>query len=210
VDFVLVGEVKSVVPSEGTPEAQAAWLRNHRRAIALAEEMTDFVILGVTTGARDDLRYALLPELYNPKRVLLEPVLLSSDNRRCESVDFVLVGEVKSVVPSEGTPEAQAAWLRNHRRAQREKLQAAKIQGREQAELAAKQLQSWRPCKKPLTNAPIARSKDVRPPVASSKPLGKLKPLGRSRGRREAPAPKVKSREQYEERRSADSIMDAF
>jgi len=125
-DFTLVGGIKDVAPeiddSPDSPKAQAAWLRNHRRALAALAE-TDFVLVGgVAEG--DDLRYALLKSHHNPRRNLLHPVCLASNNRRVTA--FKLVGNVKNLPCDESDPpEAHAAWLRNHRRSLEDKEPAA-------------------------------------------------------------------------------------
>jgi len=113
-DFVLVGGGSP--PEEGphSAQAQAAWLRNHRRALpAVGTTCTDFVLLGA--AADGDHHYnALLPELNNHRRSLLRSVVLTSNQRGI--TDHVIIGSVRDVSPRD-TPQAQAAWLRNHRRA---------------------------------------------------------------------------------------------
>jgi len=75
--------------------------------------VTDFILLGVREPGSDDHRYALLPSRHNPRRALLQSVMLTSNNQRIH--DFVLVGAVKDL-PCSNSVEAQAAWLRNLRR----------------------------------------------------------------------------------------------
>lgn len=117
--FILVGNAWDVAcDAHSSSLEQAAWLRNRRRALATLEEMTDFVLVGVAETDSDTFRYALLPEFHNPRRALLHPVVLTSNNRRVgDYVDFQLVGTAKNVAPGhDASAAAQAAWLRNHRR----------------------------------------------------------------------------------------------
>jgi len=78
--------------------------------------MCDFVVRGVAeTGAMDNHRFALLPEVHNPRRAILQPVVLTSNNTRL--CDFVLVGGVKDEPHSpRKSIESQAAWVRNRRK----------------------------------------------------------------------------------------------
>jgi len=126
--FVLVGGVKDA-PFNSSVQAAAAWLRNRRRTLAAAEANTNFVLLG-RAEVDGEHRHVLLPQ--NHKRTTLRPVLLTSDNNRVrEYTDFILVGPVVDVPAPPGSAEAQAAWLRNHRRALREQLRAAKALARD-------------------------------------------------------------------------------
>jgi len=151
-DFVLVGGAKDVYDN-ASAESLAAWIRNVRRGEAAADGdgddedsssddggsprsvdevrvdtprpprftvtkgSLDFVLM---VSMEDDPRRALLPATM--RRNLLQPVLLVSDYRRC-CREFVLVGGVKDVYDN-ATAEAQAAWIRNARRAHLEKRRA--------------------------------------------------------------------------------------
>jgi hypothetical protein len=146
-DFVLVGSVKNV-PCHDSMEAQASWVRacGHRRVPSAVEEVTDFVVVGgVAEPGSADLCHALLKPALNPRRALLQPVVLTSNNRR--STDFVLVGSVRDVTDRLGSSEIQAAWLRNHRRAQA-KL-AAELQGNNNEDVQSPRsictFESWLP-----------------------------------------------------------------
>lgn len=99
--FILVGNAWDVAcDAHSSSLEQAAWLRNRRRALATLEEMTDFVLVGVAETDSDTFRYALLPEFHNPRRALLHPVVLTSNNRRVgDYVDFQLVGTAKVKKP---------------------------------------------------------------------------------------------------------------
>jgi len=122
-DFVLVGPPRDVPPADlNSVEAQAAWLRNHRRALN-SKESTDFVLIGLAEPQSDDLRNSLLASVHNPRRALLEPVVLTSNHRG--SCEFILVGNPRDEPPTLDSVEAQAAWLRNRRRALQE-LEATK------------------------------------------------------------------------------------
>jgi len=112
--FVLVGGVKDCSPRKSI-ESQAAWVRN-RRKVTPYKEITDFVLVGLTDPDTADHCDALLPERHNPRRALLQPVLLTSNNKRM--CNFVLVGGVKDdpVGGPRSSTEAQAAWVRNRRR----------------------------------------------------------------------------------------------
>ena len=118
---VLVGGVKDSETMPDTVEAQAAFIRNRRRALAAEAEAVsrDFILVGQAEGGQQALSRALLPN--NPRRALLEPVVLTSYHRRqCEYTDFVLLGPVKDLPLAATSAEAQAAWLRNHRKSLRD------------------------------------------------------------------------------------------
>ena len=70
VDFVLVGGIKDISETKDALE-QAALVRNVRRAITTGEAMTDFVLVGLAEEGEDH-RLALVPELQNHRRVLLQ------------------------------------------------------------------------------------------------------------------------------------------
>ena len=75
---------------------------------------SDFIVMGVVevvTGHRD----ALLTSLHNPRRSLVESVLLTSNNKR--QTNFILVGPARDVREVAEDPAYQAAWVHNHRRA---------------------------------------------------------------------------------------------
>ena len=78
---------------------------------------SDFIVMGVVEVETGNHRYlcdALLTSLHNPRRSLVESVLLTSNNKR--QTNFILVGPARDVLPLVG-PAYQAAWVHNHRRA---------------------------------------------------------------------------------------------
>lgn len=97
--------------------ASASRARNARVARARDSPcaQTDFVIVGVALPDSNDLSHALLPSLHNPKRALLQEVIITSNNKlHCE---FVLIGDAWDVPCDDHTPEAHASFIRNRRRA---------------------------------------------------------------------------------------------
>jgi len=105
-DFVLRDGSK-VLCSKVFTDKDAAWLKPNN-------ECTDFIVYGaaevdgernVATGA---VREALLAGRHNPRRCLLESLLLSSDHKRC--TDFVLVRAV-GFVCSKDLTSADVLWL---------------------------------------------------------------------------------------------------
>jgi len=214
VDFVLVGPVHTV-DQNNSIEAQAAWLRNHRRTRREAEGMTDFVITGVIPEG-GDTRFALLPELHNPKRATLMPVVLNSDNRHMGGfVDFVLIGGVKDEPCLPDSIEAQAAWLRNHRRAWRAQQRVAKAELRAAKALAIARQKAEKAASRSCRNQP-RRARVPRPPPAGVYDCtygGATSPSPPSPDRVDAEGYIVtgpgarKEAPKLEERRSSDSVM---
>jgi len=74
---------------------------------------TDFVVIGLAEVGSHDFCYALLDRLHNPRRNLLQPVLLTSNNKSV--TDFVLVETETEIRPVVEDALSMAAWLRNHR-----------------------------------------------------------------------------------------------
>lgn len=77
------------------------------------ERNTDFVVVGLAEVGSHDLCYALLDRLHNPRRNLLQPVFLTSNNKGV--TDFVIVETETEIRPVVEDALSMAAWLRNHR-----------------------------------------------------------------------------------------------